>query len=182
MNSSSYFITPTIGLKYSGSIHTSDFIDSYLFTASDLLCDEAECTVEPKYMYFLYKDTIDEGLKQHFMSHQQLEEVLTPAEGLILFKLRIPQEYVSTVVTPFIDGKYSEIDRTYVDTHFPATSTKYAGNRAILYKSPEMRKYWEEKIGVDLPQDAEVWSKPDLTKETYFYDITLQPNQGFPEA
>jgi hypothetical protein len=40
-----------------------------------------------------------------------------------------------------------------------------------------LREYWESKLGISLPEDAEVWSKPRHEDEIYGFDegIVVQP-------
>lgn len=173
MNQSSYFLTPALGINWTESIYTPAFVDTYLARVEDVECNQESCSIDGTYMYFLYRDDIDEKLANHFRQHNLFDTEFTPAEGYVLFRFRIPEPEVETVVMPFLEGAYSQIDRTYVDKHFPAGNATFAGNRAILTKSDSMRKYWEDKIGQALPEGAEVWSKPVLTNEVYGYIPTV---------
>ncbi|MBP7007067.1 MAG: hypothetical protein KBB16_03340 [Candidatus Pacebacteria bacterium] len=85
------------------------------------------------------------------------------------------------IVKPFIEGKYSQIDREYVKTNFPEkefigfdvfgkAQYKKLINYKILTKSKELHNWWEERLGCPLPPDAEVWSIPDLKQEVYLYE------------
>lgn len=173
MNQSSYFLTPVLGINYTQSIYTPSFVDTYLARVEDVQCDENSCGIDGTFMYFLYRDDVDPALANHFRNHNLFDTEFVPAQGYVLFRFRIPDNEVETVVKPFLAGRYSQIDRTYVDKNFPAGNASFAGNRAILTKAESMRKYWEDKIGQPLPEGAEVWSKPTLTNEVYGYLPTI---------
>lgn len=84
----------------------------------------------------------------------------------------ITDEEQETIVKPFIDGKYSLIDRDYVSKNY-APSIIVNGREYhdycfdVLNKAETIKKYWEHRINTTLPEGAEVWSKPDLTIECY---------------
>lgn len=80
------------------------------------------------------------------------------------------KEAVDKIVKPFLDGKYSKVDREYVDKHFPDNPNhRLYGNGLVLRKHPAKKSYWESRIGVTLPTDAEVWPKPQEKNEIYGY-------------
>lgn len=78
-------------------------------------------------------------------------------DGYLVFKFKIPIQYLANVVKPFLEGRYSEIDKVYLK-NFPPNLL------AVVNKATSWRNYWEKSIGVPLPKDAEVWSTP--TKKT----------------
>lgn len=85
-----------------------------------------------------------------------------------MYVFSIPEKYKATVVRPFLKGQYSRIDRAYVEQHFPNDPYhRLYFNRRVLDRDPSLKEYWEEKIGVTLSEDAEVWSKPKLEDEVY---------------
>jgi len=93
-----------------------------------------------------------------------------------VYVFTISEEDREKVVKPFMEGKYSQIDRAYVDKYFPAIpSHKLYGNRLVLDRSKVFKQMWEEKIGVELPEDAEVWSRPTPQNETYYGDKLSEP-------
>jgi hypothetical protein len=90
------------------------------------------------------------------------------------------------IVHPFLEGKYSLIDREYVTNNFPEKEFigfdvfgkpqyKTLTNWKILTKSPELRNWQEERLGVSLPEDAEVWAKPEKKEEIFNY---VEKNPG----
>lgn len=98
-----------------------------------------------------------------------------PDTDHIMFVLKIPTKYKKNVVTPFLKGEYSKIDREYVNANFKQTASNgsYSTNWLILTKDKSLRKFWEDQIGVPLPHDAEVWSRPLKEDEVYNYESFL---------
>lgn len=86
-------------------------------------------------------------------------------------------------IKPFIEGKFSEINKRLINFYpkfVPTGKVTRIGNssiarqvmgfclqRKIHQKSNDLRYYWEERIDCNLPEDAEVWSKPNLDEEYY---------------
>lgn len=98
-----------------------------------------------------------------------------PEDGVIIFVLKIPPKYKKNVVDPFLEGAYSKIDRAYVNAHFSArrANGSYSTNWLILTKDNSLRKFWEDQIGLPLPHNAEVWSRPLKEDEIYNYESYL---------
>lgn len=65
-----------------------------------------------------------EVLKQH--RYYDDIEYLDSTTAVVYFDL--PQDFVDSVVKPFLEGKYSEIDRRYVNTYFPEYTYGGTGN------------------------------------------------------
>lgn len=42
----------------------------------------------------------------------------------------------------------------------------------VLNKHESLKQYWEEQIQSSLPDDAEVWFKPEMKDEIYKFNIT----------
>jgi hypothetical protein len=76
-----------------------------------------------------------------------------------------------------IEGKFSQVSRSYTNTHFPPNNPFTDSNNRILTKEAgreikTFRNYWEELLGVQLPADAEVWPKPDVEKIMLPYELS----------
>lgn len=73
---------------------------------------------------------------------------------------------------PFLNGSYSKIDRDYVAANFskfiPGTN-RLSVNWMVLNKHDSLKKYWEERIEMELPEGAEVWFKAEKVNEIYKY-------------
>lgn len=84
----------------------------------------------------------------------------------------------------FLQGKYSQFRPEYtklfpktakvLDPQFGIEVTKTSLQQHIFTRSKLIKKYWEKKIGQKLPDDMELWSSPDMSKE--ILDITLFQN------
>lgn len=104
-----------------------------------------------------------------------LYAVLTSAKDLKLFKelpayedsyvkndnvvvvLKFSDADIHKIVAPFLMGKYSQIDREYVKKNFfPTIHGNPSLNRLILDKSRILRAYWKDRLGMELPEGAEV--------------------------
>lgn len=143
-------------------VFTKDFINTYLASVEYPLEEVGD------FFYFLYNDTLPKYKTAAFEAHPDFVAKYTPEVGKVMFKFRIPADVKSTIVDPFLDGKYSQVDRTYVDTHFPNdASNKNYTTRQVFEKHPAMRAYQEDRTGVELPPDAEVWDKVKTENETY---------------
>lgn len=82
----------------------------------------------------------------------------------IVYKIKADEQ--EKIVKPFIQGKYSQIDRGYVEKHFTPKGIKTNSvNYQILTKSPALKKYWENLLEVTLDDDVEVWFKPEYEDE-----------------
>jgi hypothetical protein len=87
-----------------------------------------------------------------------------------MFVFKLPEETLEGYVKHILAGEYSKADKTVVDRFFPNTpSSPRYGNRLVFDKSDLWRKDWESKVGMPLPEGAEVWPRPLPTRETYGY-------------
>ncbi len=122
------------------------------------------------YFYIMLKNDAPDSLKELLKAHRQYVHQYSPEEGKTMFVFKITSEQYITIVEPFLRGKYSEIDRDYVRLRFPRISDgQLSTNYLILTKDPILKAYWEsdEKIGMSLPDNAEVWSKAKRQDEVY---------------
>lgn len=75
----------------------------------------------------------------------------------------------------FLEGKYSKFSKEYIDL-FPQETkvisedgirrSEYSLYYHVFGRTQSIKDYWEEKIGESLPEDAEMWSMPDIKNET----------------
>jgi hypothetical protein len=167
----SFFLTPLIELNYPDSIYTSSYVGTYL---GDY---EYDSTAVGEYMFFVYDKEVDEKLHNHFISHPRFKTQYTADEGKVTYVFDIEEEKREKVVKPFLEGKYSQVDRDYVESNFPRHHLRLAINRKVFDKDPSLKKKWEDAIGLKLPQDAEVWSKPKLEVEVYRYPVAKKQDE-----
>ena len=162
MNNSSLFLLPII--KVEGNIVTKDFYNSYIASSTNPEVGKAIIVV-----YTNEDQELDKKLQTATnFANKRVDN------GKIVYEFTVNQEEYNGVVKPFINGAYSKIDRSYVESNFPRNPTHpLFSNRLILDKDPAMLNYWAEK-GVIIPSHQEVWSIPDITKETYNYELVRQ--------
>jgi hypothetical protein len=133
------------------------------------------------FFYFVFSEIPDERLRElvnldAYEDHFEIEEDT-------IFKFSLTEEQQTDIVQPFLKGKYSLIDRDFVKKHHPKLvytgKGTYIINQAhlIMHKSNSLRKYWEDRIGVKLPPDAEVWSKVKSKDETYILNSQSISNE-----
>lgn len=169
-NLSAYFVTPTLSMRQHTTLDPFGkdyFVDTFL---GDGAYEEEVGT----YFYFLYHDTMPDALRNAYERHPLYVTQYSPEEGVVMYKFKVPEEYKETVMKPFLRGKYSEVDRDYVESNFSKSpASPHYWNRLILDKADDVRNWQEERIGVELPPDAEVWDKPKLENEVYRYNTKL---------
>lgn len=129
------------------------------------------------YLYLELKENVEVDLLATLRKHRWYEDELHQHEAII-FVFKIPKKEKTKIVDPFLKGKYSEIDKDYVDKNF---NFKINGRLSINYricnKDEAIRAYWENKIGLPLPENAEVWSKPEERDEIYGYAELLRERE-----
>ena len=144
------------------------FINTYLI---DPVLDDGTYSGN---VYYVFRNAISDELMTYLVNHPAFKTMYCPKDGLIVFAFS-QGNYVKGVVDKFWLGQYSKVDRVYVELYFPAVTThsRY-GSRCVFDQCAKLREHWEKAIGVSLPPDAEVWSKPRLEHETF------DPNQVLP--
>lgn len=84
-------------------------------------------------------------------------------------------ESINKIIKLFWKGQYSKFPEELKDVisgmKKPTKVLSYKNNtstlqRMIFDKDPLMKEYWEKVTGVKLPDNAELWSKPSVEKET----------------
>lgn len=164
---SSYFLTPAVGLGYQHDIYTPEHIGVFLGDLDDPRSLEDLGST----LTFIYSET-NPTLDEFFTARENFERKYLTSKGYTAYVFKVYEPYKESVVSHFLDGRYSQIDRDYVEKHFPKTSTRLTVNRQVLDKSPVLRKMWERKLDVTLPPEAEVWSKPRLEVEIHGYAVS----------
>ena len=127
------------------------------------------------YFYVVLKNGYTSGLLNKMRSSKMYHTEMDPDEGHTMFVYKIIDYYKSRVVIPFMEGKYSQIDRDYVAKNFQArVAGGLSTNWRILHKEDGLRAYWESRIGKDLPEDCEVWNKAKKEHEVYKYVAPIE--------
>jgi hypothetical protein len=119
----------------------------------------------------LYNKDLPQELSDYFKTVPSYVEDYAPTMlGYRMFVFELPKDTLAGYVKHILVGEYSKADKVIVDKHFPLSNMhpRY-GNRLVFERSDLWRKDWEEKIGVSLPENAEVWPRPFPKRETYGY-------------
>ncbi len=117
-----------------------------------------------------------EYIKKELRNHKRFVIELYHDESVI-YVFEFSEYEKENIVGPFTMGKYSKICREYVNDKFPKLSSSGAisSNWRILMKDDwaipsnvvPLRVYWKNRMGVELPKDAEVWPKPRMKDEVF---------------
>lgn len=108
--------------------------------------------------------------------HPEYKDEFYTEDEQFMMVFGVPPKYRNTVMEPFLEGKYSQIDRQYVDKYF----LKYTGpgmissNWLILHKDDYYKRQWEVRLDTPLPEGAEVWSKRKKEEEVYGYSSLVE--------
>lgn len=114
---------------------------------------------------FLNVKTYDNKLAvtKYFNQFYQLED------GSYMYIFDIPKQY-NNDYNRFCQGRYSEMSEDAKQVICRLSGIKPIQNSTVykvLYKTSDQKKKIEDSIGVELPIDAEVYSVPNIDKETY---------------
>jgi hypothetical protein len=152
-NKTSAFLTPLIGVS---GLTTETFENTYIGEGNTL-----------QVVY----STFDEQTHNKLSTAPTFVNMQRDGEKAV-YTFTISEGDYKKVVEPFIKGKYTQVDRTYVDKHFPRNPTHpLYSNRLIFDADPAMVEYWALKgVDITLNPSGEVWSIPDLTVEKYEFN------------
>lgn len=161
------FMLPAIGVAYNDLLQYG-FINAYI---DDLgYIDRGSNKV-----YLLFKPEIvaplEGWIKKQLKNRGSIVDDYDYAGGYVVTAHAIPDKYVKEYEL-FLEGKYSKFSDTYKALFPEFVSIKLGNGKMakelslqghIFQRSKAIRDYWENKIGVKLDHDAEMWSKPDTT-------------------
>lgn len=95
--------------------------------------------------------------------------------GLVLVTYRLPPRFKSDYELIW-EGKYSETSAEYQQV-FPKTVqlttasgilvTEMSGQHMVFSRYQPMKRKLEEELGVELPDNQELWTKPTIERETF---------------
>ena len=130
------------------------------------------------YFYIqIVNELLDPTLLSNLRNHNQYETEIDDIDW-VLFAFKFTPEQKTKIINPFLEGKYSKIDREYVRENFPMNSNgKVSMNWRILNKDTwqiphgimPLREYWHRRIGQAIPVEGEVWPKAKMEYEIYDY-------------
>jgi hypothetical protein len=153
------FVLPILdlGLPY---LNKNGFKDSYLGDSEYTGTNEWG---ENLFLRF-HTDLIQDTLENTLMSSEEFITSYASGENAeyTIFVFDLDDQIRETIIKPFLDGKYSEIDRVYVKNNFPKYvkgsngRLKNSRNYKILHKDPKLAEQWEERLGVTFTEEMEV--------------------------
>jgi hypothetical protein len=140
------------------------------------------------YFYVELKSWNPNFKNKYYVNHYHTEH------NTVMLVLMVPDE-LKKIRDKFIEGKYSEFDEAYIERFFNRNyavvghNTNYRilkkDNVELTKNIMPLREYWKVILDTELPENAELLSKPNLRKETYDnarfeYDINLIPHELIP--
>lgn len=182
MQKSKSFILPILGLPS----FFNGIVDTYL---GNIYYEGEESW--GNYLYLcLDPQEVSKPIGSALRNHPQFKEEFHEDE-FVFFVFDLTETQKQNIVEPFLEGKYSKIDREYVARSFPkytAVGTISTNWRILVrddWEKPNnilpLKDYWEGKINnpehkkyglsVSIPDDAEVWSRPLKKDEVYGYGM-----------
>jgi hypothetical protein len=159
LNKSSVFVLPVLGKHYS------------FYTKALEQCYICESPQHNGCICFIFSSKPEYGLDGELEKLPGFK-VTQQKEDKFIYYYSIPEEFTNDIEL-FKKGKYNEMSDIYKQRILSCNISPNKGNvkstklYQILYKSIILRKYWEDMLGHPLPEEAEVWSSPDMEKETY---------------
>jgi hypothetical protein len=164
------FLVPGLGIDIEEVKFRYGFINAYLQDK------EREPYERGVYLLFKPKSMIEFQLffeREKTRTHQLIEDYDYDG-GYIVLVYVFPDEYLLEYKL-FLRGKYSKFRSKYrqllpdIDSKIDSEGvpfTEYSMQFMIIYKAPALKKYMEKKLGTEFEEEDELWSKPDIKKET----------------
>jgi len=123
------------------------------------------------HIFFLYKFSGEQNFLEYedYLEKQELFEVsYDPDKHHTIYAFKIPDSH-KDIYDNFVKGRYSKFPQDYKVHIFKFHDITNSSHRVaqVLFRHPDLREEWEEKLGVVISDEAEVSSPPDLKLETY---------------
>lgn len=172
-----YFLVRPLGLfEKSESVITTNpnagkIIKKYGFVQAYMKdVEHVPTTKYPVYVLFRPPNMVEFG---EFIEEEKqldlIEDVYDYPNGYVVVVYRFPEIYYNDY-NLIVDGKYSETSDTFKSL-FPATSLGSPSLYHLIFnKHKNLKAEIENEINTIIPDDAELWHYPDMSKETL--DIT----------
>jgi len=164
LNKSSVFVRGILGYEF--DFFSDDYINTYLLNYSNN--DFLVVFQTPVERAELYNNVIFKQLQtdSRYVSHQELDKY-------IIYRFTIPEKFRSDI-EKFKGGHYSSCSKEYKETILNCifySPSLYQTLEAIFNPSDEDRLVMGEKLGAIMPEDCEIFDKPDITEEVYTEEI-----------
>jgi hypothetical protein len=159
LTDSSIFVLPFMGMNRKLMMWDSLFVNAFMATP-----EEPECIA---LLYRFSGEPIFTKFESALCSFRNFKRRIDPDPYHVLFVFDIPEEAKSSYVA-FRDGRYSEIDDDWKLRILEFHGFDFDGHTGkILFRDPRLRQDLEERLDVQLPENAELHSKPKLELETF---------------
>lgn len=173
MTVTNLFLVPPLGIGRE-RLRLQNLIDAYIKDAgSDLDYTDV--------VYLLFKPDDMELFQEFVEEERQRNDLLIDeydyAGGFIVLVYKTHPEDKEDIELIF-KGQYSKISQRYKKKipavvkqvirglHKDSISLQYE----IIAKSQNVKDWWKKELDIDIPEGSEVWSIPDLEKETLYID------------
>lgn len=173
MTVTNLFLVPPLGIGRE-RLRLQNLIDAYIKDAgSDLEYTDV--------VYLLFKPDDMELFQEFVEEERQRTDLLIDeydyAGGFIVLVYKTHPEDKEDIELIF-KGQYSKISQRYKKKipavvkqvirglHKDSISLQYE----IIAKSQNVKDWWKKELDIDIPEGSEVWSIPDLEKETLYID------------
>lgn len=164
---SSIFLVPAIADTRDRLLWNSHFMNAFLYT-------EESDTPKIRLLFRKGETSNYKEMSQYLKSHIDFFNVECPDDHTEMYVFRINDQFRDDF-RKFLDGKYSKMSDQYKNKicqfHVLRKTHDIYG---ILYKTDARRKRVEDKIGQELPNEAELYHCLRSSRETYqnLYRIT----------
>lgn len=169
VNCTTIFLMPGIGLARK-DILKYGFLSAFI--------DDKQHSIHKDSVYLLFRPEDIESfqlfLEKEYKRTPLLVEDYDYEGGYVISVYKFPSEFIEEY-NLFLQGKYSKFGEAYIGL-FPkkvsiikngkSIGSEFSLSYHIFTRSSIIKKYWEKKIGEEIPDDMELWSAPDIEKET----------------
>lgn len=164
------FIVPVlkIGRK---KLNGVGFIDGFLFNGEEQM-------VYDNCVHLLFRPTSMNKFTDFLLDEKERGAEIVDendySSGLVLITYKLPGRFKEDIHKIWL-GKYSEVSQAYRDM-IPSTVKKdidgilvtYASAQHMVFnKDPVLKKKLEEELQVKIDPQQELWTKPNLERETF---------------
>lgn len=173
-NKTSLFLLPMIGFNYTedwSKLVQHGFVNAYLGD------DQYDLVIEDQ-LFLLFNpekftkefEWFSEELRTHPLYTYEYDCPDNPY-GKVVFVFSILPEYQQNL-SFFKKGQYSKFDQKYVNNWFPKflPDSTISKRWQVFKKDAGLKQTLEEKLGVKLPETAELWDLPTPEEEILNYN------------
>jgi len=158
------FILPMLGKSFSYFDINGNLYNSYISKSYS-------------YLYLVYKFSKDSNyldLEERLENHSGFIEKMDPNSSLVVFKFEIPKKYWEEVKL-VMKGKYSKLS-TITKNLILSFHNLGINSRTYktLFRDKKFKELLETELECDLPDDAELMTKPNLKEEIWEYQNILK--------